>query len=102
MTRRVVVLGGGAGGLPAANRLGRSAEAGADLEVVLVDRSPEHVYAPGFVAVMFGEAEPEAFRRPLADLLHPAVRLVTGEATSLDPAGHRVLGSFGELPYDDL
>ncbi|MGZ4623137.1 MAG: hypothetical protein ACXVGD_13640 [Blastococcus sp.] len=43
MTRRVVVLGGGAGGLPAANRLGRSAEAGADLEVVLVDRAPEHV-----------------------------------------------------------
>jgi sulfide:quinone oxidoreductase len=60
------------------------------------------VFAPGFVAVLFGEAEPAAFRRPLRDLLAPAVRLVTGEVTALDPAGHRILGSFGELPYDDL
>ncbi|GAA3162837.1 FAD/NAD(P)-binding oxidoreductase [Blastococcus jejuensis] len=99
MSRRVVVLGGGAGGLAAANRL---AQHGAALEVVLVDRSADHVFAPGFVAVMFGEAEPEAFRRPLRDLLDPAVRLVTGEATQLDVAGRRVRGSFGDLEYDDL
>ena len=102
MSRRVVVLGGGAGGLAAANRLGRHAATGADLEVVLVDRSADHVYAPGFVAVMFGEAEPAAFRRPIAQLLHPAVRLVTGEATELDVPGHRVRGSFGDLDHDDL
>lgn len=100
--RRVVVLGGGAGGLPAANRLARRAGEGADLEVVLVDRSPDHVYAPGNVAVFFGEAEPSAFRRPLADLTRPGVRLVTGEATALDVEAHQLTGSFGELGYDDL
>ncbi len=85
MTRRVVVLGAGAAGLPAANRLARHAAAGTDLEVVLVDRSGEHVFAPGYVAVMFGDAEPAAFRRPLTDLVHPGVRLVTGEVTAVDP-----------------
>jgi sulfide:quinone oxidoreductase len=100
--RRVVVLGGGAAGVAAANRLARHAGAGADLEVLLVDRSEHSVFAPGFVAVLFGEAEPAAFRRPLRDLLAPEVHLVTGEVTALDPAEHRVLGSFGELPYDDL
>lgn len=100
--RRVVVVGGGAGGLAAANRLARRARDGADVEIVLVDRSPEHVYAPGFVPVFFGEAEPSAFRRPLAELLGPGVRLVTGEASGLDVDGHRVTGSFGELAYDDL
>ena len=102
MSRRVVVLGGGAGGVTAANRLARHASAGAGLEVVLVDRSADHVFAPGFVPVMFGEAEPGAFRRPLRDLLDPAVRLVTGEATELDVAGRRVRGSFGDLDHDDL
>ena len=102
MSRRVVVLGGGAGGLAAANRLARHASAGAGLEIVLVDRSADHVFAPGFVAVMFGDAEPGAFRRPLRDLLDPAVRLVAGEATELDVVGRRVRGSFGDLDYDDL
>lgn len=102
MTRRVVVLGAGAAGLPAANRLARHAGTGAGLEVVLVDRSAEHVFAPGYVAVMFGDAEPAAFRRPVADLTHPGVRLVTGEATSLDPRSSLVAGSFGELAYDEL
>jgi sulfide:quinone oxidoreductase len=97
-----VVLGGGAGGLAAANRLARHATGGADLEVVLVDRSAEHVFAPGFVAVMFGDAGPADFRRPLRDLLDPAVRLVTGEATDLDVAGRRVRGTFGDLDHDDL
>lgn len=102
MTRRVVVLGAGAAGLPAANRLARHAAAGTDLEVVLVDRSGEHVFAPGYVAVMFGDAEPAAFRRPLTDLVHPGVRLVTGEVTAVDPDAARLTGTFGELPYDDL
>ena len=102
MSRRVVVLGGGAGGLAAANRLARHAGAGAGLEIVLVDRSADHVFAPGFVPVMFGDAEPSAFRRPLRDLLDPAVRLVTGEATELDVPGRRVRGSFGDLDHDDL
>lgn len=102
MTRRVVVLGADAAGLPAANRLASHAGTGAGLEVVLVDRSADHVFAPGYVAVMFGDAEPAAFRRPVADLTHPGVRLVAGEATSLDPRSSLVAGSFGELAYDEL
>ena len=102
MTRRIVVLGAGAGGLKAANRLAWHAAAGADLEVVLVDRAAEHVFAPGYVPVFFGDAEPGAFARPLAELLDPAVRLLTGEATELDPAGRTVRGSFGAVGYDEL
>lgn len=102
MTHRVVVVGAGAGGLSTANRLGRHADAGADVEVVLVDPSSDHVFVPGYVPVFFGEADAAAFRRPLSDLAHPAVRSVTGEVTSLDPAEHQVRGPFGELAYDAL
>jgi NADH dehydrogenase FAD-containing subunit len=100
--RRVVVLGAGAGGLAAANRLARHADGGAGLEIVLADRSADHVFAPGFVPVFFGEAQAADFRRPLRDLVAPGIRLVTGEATHLDPAQRQVRGSFGTLGYDDL
>lgn len=102
MTRRVVVLGAGAAGLAAANRLARHAAAQVDIEVVLVDRSAEHVFAPGFVAVLFGEASPEAFRRPVRELARPEVQVLTGEVTRLDVEASRVEGSFGDLAYDEV
>ena len=41
MSRRVVILGGGFGGLTAARKLG-----GADVETVLVDRKHHHLFQP--------------------------------------------------------
>lgn len=102
MNRRVVILGAGAAGLPAANRLVRHADSDTAPEVVLVDRAAEHVFAPGFVAVMFGDAEVGSFRRPLAELADPRVKLVHGEITRIDPEASTVTGTFGELPYDEL
>jgi sulfide:quinone oxidoreductase len=102
MTRRVVVLGAGAAGLAAANRLAGHAGAGTGLEVVLVDRSGEHVFLPGLVAVLFGEGDPGSFRRPLHELTRPQVQVVTGEVTGLDPGAGLVAGSFGELACDEL
>jgi sulfide:quinone oxidoreductase len=102
VTRRIVVLGAGAAGLAAANRLARHAEAGAGLEVLLADRSGEHVFAPGFVSVLFGDAEPGSLRRPVTELARPGVRVLTGEVTCLHPGEASVTGSFGELGYDDL
>lgn len=101
-TRRVVVLGAGAGGLSMANRLARHSRSEPPLEVLLVDRSGDHLYAAGLTAVLFGEAEPHAIRRPLTELARPGVRLTAGEVWSIDPVASLVQGSFGELPYDDL
>jgi sulfide:quinone oxidoreductase len=46
--------------------------------------------------------EPQALRRPLANLIRPGARLITGEVDRLEPAGQRVLGDFGELGFDRL
>jgi sulfide:quinone oxidoreductase len=98
---RVVVVGGGAAGLPAANRLALRTS-GEQVEVVLVDRAAEHVFLPGFVGVLFGDVEPQALRRPLSSLVRPGVRLLTGEVDRLDPCGQQVCGDFGELGFDRL
>ncbi|NIJ12053.1 sulfide:quinone oxidoreductase [Saccharomonospora amisosensis] len=102
MTSRVVVLGAGAGGLSAANRLAARAGGGPDLDIVLVDRSREHVFLPGYVPMMLDGAPAESFRRPLQDLLRPGVRQVNGEVTGLDPDASSVHGTFGTLEYDHL
>lgn len=102
MTTRVVVLGAGAAGLSGANRLARHGAAGVDIEVVLVERAVDHLFAPGLVGVLLGDGEPDALRRPVADLVHPRVRLVAGEVSGIDPDACLVRGSFGELAYDEL
>ena len=102
MTTRVVVLGAGAAGLSGANRLALHAASGVDLEVVLVERAGDHLFAPGLVGVLLGDSEPAAVRRPVAELVRPGVRLVAGEVTGVDPDARLVRGSFGELAYDEL
>lgn len=102
MTSRVVVLGAGAAGLSAANRLAARAAGAADLDIVLVDRSREHVFLPGYVPMMLDGAPAESFRRPLPDLLRQGVRQVNGEVTRLDPDASSVHGTFGTLEYDHL
>lgn len=101
-TRRIVVLGAGAGGLSAANRMARLAGTTPALEVVVVDRSGEHLYAAGLVGVLFGDAELRSIRRPTSELLRPGARLIAGEIETIDPDSGMVHGSFGELPYDQL
>lgn len=99
MGARVVVLGAGAAGLACANRLARS---GSGPEIVLVDRSDRHRYLAGGTSVMFGDVEPEAVARPIADLLGPGIRFVQGEVTAIRAAASTVEGTFGELGYDRL
>lgn len=45
VTKRIVILGGGTGGTPAANRLRR--DLGEQPRITVVDRDDDHVYQPG-------------------------------------------------------
>src|SRR2546426_883917 len=54
--KRIVILGGGCGGIVAATKLGRAL--GAEHEVILVDRRPDHIFMPAFLFLMCGERWP--------------------------------------------
>ena len=45
--KKIVILGGGCGGVVAATNLGR--KLGADHDVILVDRRPDHIFMPAFL-----------------------------------------------------
>lgn len=98
--QRVVVLGGGSGGLVAATRLGR--EIGAQHEVTLIDRRQEHVYMPALLFLMVGQRRPEDITRRLERLRRRNVNVVQAEIEGIDPQRGEVLTSDGAYGYDHL
>ena len=62
---RVVILGGGFGGLGAAQKLSK-----ANADVVLVDRHDYHTFQPLLYQLATGLLEPSAVGHSLRDLVH--------------------------------
>jgi sulfide:quinone oxidoreductase len=98
---RVVIVGGGLGGLACAQRL---AKRDGDLDIHLIDRKGEHHFPPSFpwVAVGRRRGRPEAVSRPLARLARRGVRFTEAEVTGMDPDRDSISTSSGEVPYDQL
>lgn len=99
-TRCAVVLGGGVGGLVAAHELRRRLPD--DHRVVLLDRSPNHVFQPSLLWQMVGARRPEQFTRPLRGLGRKGIDVRTAEVEALDLEARIVSTSTGEVPYDAL
>jgi NADH:ubiquinone reductase (H+-translocating) len=102
-SHRVVVVGGGFGGLSAARRLRRE-----DLSVTLVDRRNFHVFQPLLYQVATGALAAGEIATPLRANLkrRKNVQVVLGEVTGFDLAGRKVVVAGGsgvrELEYDTL
>jgi NADH dehydrogenase len=96
---RVVVVGGGFGGLRAARDLSRLA-----VDVTLVDRRNFHLFQPLLYQVATGALSPANIAAPIRSLLKRKknVRVLLGEATGVDAARRVLLLADGELPYDTL
>lgn len=81
-SRAVLILGGGVGGLVAANRLARRLPRGH--RVTLVDRQPRPVFQPSLLWLATGHRTPEAICRPLTRLAHPRVEVRVGHVEAVD------------------
>ncbi|MGH8867066.1 MAG: NAD(P)/FAD-dependent oxidoreductase, partial [Actinomycetes bacterium] len=101
MTHKVVVLGAGYAGLPAARRLANQVRRDA-VEVTVVNASPDFVERPRLHQMSTGQ---QVRRLPLREVLDPAgVRLLVGAVTRLDLAARSVTVAAREgevvVPYD--
>src|SRR5271156_1882255 len=96
---RVVIIGGGFGGLSAAIKLKR-----APVQVTLVDRCNYHLFQPLLYQVATGSLSPANVAGPLRDILHKQknTQVLRGEAVHIDAAKRRVILSDGSLDYDTL
>ncbi len=96
---RVVILGGGFGGLYAARSLRH-----APVDVTLVDRRNFHLFQPLLYQVATGTLAPGEIASPLRVLLRKQhnARVLLGEAVSLNADTRRLILADGEVPYDSL
>lgn len=97
---KILVLGGGSGGLVAANKLVKVL--GDRVSVTVIDRNPYHEFMPAYPWVAMGIRSPEQIRRPLELLRKRGIEVVTGEVLSIDPDAKAVETSAGKLNYDYL
>ena len=98
--RAVVILGGGIGGLVAANQLQDKLKGQAD--VTLIDKKDVFEFPPSYPWVMLGERKPEQVRRPLSSLKRKGIHVVRGEVSKIDLDDHTVEVGTSQLPYDYL
>jgi NADH:ubiquinone reductase (H+-translocating) len=97
---RVVILGGGFGGLAAAQKLKR-----APVEVTLIDRRNFHLFQPLLYQVATGSLSPGEIAAPLRGVLsrHKNTRVILGEAVDVDPQAKQVILRDGAcFAYDSL
>ena len=96
---RVVIVGGGFGGLYAAKELGRS-----PVQVTLVDRRNFHLFQPLLYQVATGTLSPADISSPLRGILsrNRNTQVLLDEVIDLDPEQQRVYLRGGEVDYDTL
>lgn len=97
--KRVVIIGGGFGGLSAAKAL-----RDAPYEVTLLDERNYHLFQPLLYQVAIGQLSPGDISHPLRSALRKGknVRVVLTRALDVDLDKREVVTQDGALPYDYL
>ena len=95
----VVIVGGGFGGLHAAQSLGN-----ANVQVTLIDKRNFHLFQPLLYQVATGGLSPSDISSPLRSILnkHQNTKVIMGEVRDVDPHQQKVFLNKGEINYDTL
>lgn len=96
---RVVIIGGGFGGLNVAKKL-----KSAPVRITLLDRRNHHLFQPLLYQVAAAALNPSDIATPIRRILRRQknTEVLLGEATSVDTARRVVQLEDGEVPYDYL
>jgi NADH dehydrogenase len=104
---RVVIVGGGFGGLYAAKELGRSQrelQRNPSIQVTLVDKRNFHLFQPLLYQVATGALSPADISSPLRGVLSRCqnIQVLMNEVVDLDPQRQKVIMQGQDVEYDTL
>lgn len=97
---KVVIIGGGFGGLQLARTLMKS-----DLQVVLVDKQNHHQFQPLFYQVASGRLEPSSISFPFRKIFQKSknVDFRMADIVSINPVEKKLMTAYDRtIPYDHL
>lgn len=97
--KRVVILGGGFGGIELAKKLKNQ-----DIQVVLLDKHNYHTFQPLLYQVATGGLEPGSIAYPLRKFMQqiPNGIFRLAEVLSIHPESNKITTDIGDLTYDYL
>ncbi|MES2590265.1 MAG: NAD(P)/FAD-dependent oxidoreductase [Bacteroidota bacterium] len=97
--KRIVMIGGGFGGLKLARELSKS-----DFQVVLIDKNNYHQFQPLFYQVATAGLEPSAIAFPFRKIFQKTqnIHIRIAEVTQVIPKKNQINTSIGFINYDYL
>ena len=98
MGKTILILGGGVGGLVAANEL--RAKLSKEHRIVLVDRESAFVFSPSLLWLMTGGRTAAKISKPLARLKSKGIEVLKGEIEAIDPKKREVVVGGQTLSAD--
>src|SRR3989344_5143331 len=95
--KQILILGGGIGGLVAANKLRK--KLGKEHKIILIDKNDKHIYAPSFLWVMQGKRNAEKIQKPLK---RKGIDFVNEKVVKIEPEKNIVKTNKNDFNYDYL
>lgn len=98
-TPRVVIIGGGFGGIALAKKLAKR-----EVQVVMLDKHNYHTFQPLLYQVSTGGLEPDSIAYPIRKIVSrfPNFYFRLANVTNIDPEAKKIETDIGPLKYDYL
>ncbi|GAB6946430.1 FAD/NAD(P)-binding oxidoreductase [Vulcanisaeta sp. JCM 16161] len=102
MPKKILILGGGVGGVVAAKRIAERIRGRVDAEITIINDTDYYLLPPLLVNIALGDIEPSKAQLPLSMLERRGVKFVKAKVTRVDPDNRVVETDQGKFNYDYL
>lgn len=100
LNKKVVILGGGIGGIVAANKLRK--ELPSNIKITLIERNKLHSFAASYLWLMVDRRKAGKITAPLKSLISKGIDIVFEEAKSIDVSNKIIETESQKINYDYL
>ena len=100
MGKTILILGGGPGGVVAANVLAKVLPK--EHRIALIDRNENHLFLASLPLVMIGKRKPSQITRSLRKLESRNIQFIQAEVEGFNPHEKTIQTDLGALSYDSL
>jgi sulfide:quinone oxidoreductase len=98
--KTIIILGGGVGGIVAANELSRRLSG--DHKIILIEKNKVHTFAPSYLWLMNGDRKKKQISVPLKSLLKKNIEVVNAIVNEIVPSEQKLKADEKEYRYDFL